>query len=312
MYVIHPGNPTPVHLTYTAASFGANPSVAGVLGGPGIDKDVRSGDPNPQGGTDSIVAYNGNFYVATSNPTDNTQPVLGLLTVNEQAGTAAVTAALLGNAAATPLNPKDPNASATALNIGDPDSTAVVPASVPTVGGALLLVGEGDRQLAFTSTPGQAGGVKFLSVGSSLGDIVFPSQAAGTLYITDTDRNAIYAVSSSNWPVGAAIAASPIKDNQAQAGGFVATLDLTTGNETPLISGMQSPAGLLFVAGVAAAASPAATAAAVPGLPSAGVGLGARPMPGISRLGALGAGLVVLAVLVAFVERRLRRRAVKG
>jgi hypothetical protein len=247
--VIHPGNPTPVHLSYTPDSYGLNPSKPGTLGGPGIDKDVRGSDPNPQGGTDAIVIFSGAYYVSTSNPTDNTQPVLGSLIINEAAGTATVKAALLGDQTATPINANDPNASAGALNIADPDSNAVVPAGVPAVGGSLALVGEGDREIAFTSSPGSASGASYLSVGAALGDLAFPTSPVGTLYIVDPDLNTVFAVTSTSWVVNSMLAASPIKDNNAQAGGFVGVVDLATGNVSPLISGLKSPAGLLFVPG---------------------------------------------------------------
>ena len=247
MFVIHPGA-TPVHLTFTAGSYVAdstNPSA-----GPGaIDKDVRPPDPNPQGGTDAISVMNGQLFVSTSNPLNNAQPVLGSLTLNESAGTASVAPVLFGNATGTDGDANNTSPSPT-INVADPDSNTPVPALAQRFGGSLLLVGESDRQLIFISNPGPSQTVQFLNVGAALGDTIFPTSAVGTLYVADTGANTVYAVTSSAWTVGQAIAASPIKsDSSAQAGGFVGSVDLFHGNITPMITGLKSPAGLLFVPG---------------------------------------------------------------
>ena len=71
-------------------------------------------------------------------------------------------------------------------------------------------------------------------------DTVFPSDPSGTILVTDSSANAVYAVTSAVFQVGGAYAAS-------DSNGAVGKIDLSTGLFTPIVTGLASPHGELFV-----------------------------------------------------------------
>jgi hypothetical protein len=123
----------------------------------------------------------------------------------------------------------------------DPDSLKVDSA------GDLVLDSQADGDLIFINSPGsdnQAGLRLHLTNGTSkqitVDDTVFPTTPSGTILVVDTKADTVYAVQSEAFQPGGAYSAS-------DSDGILGKVDLSTGLVTPIVTGMQSPHGALFV-----------------------------------------------------------------
>ena len=172
-----------------------------------------------------------------------------------------LTPVLLDNAKANDATPGAAAGATVKLNLSDPDSTNVVPAESPAYAGqgTCAITGvapsqtlscsfgdmaQGDRALIFIDKLGTAGQVNTaLPIGDEVNDLVFATSATGTLYVTDTSTDKIYAITG-NFKPGTAFVAAP---NDSGTAGFLATVDLKSGIITPIVGGMGSPHGILFV-----------------------------------------------------------------
>jgi len=205
------------------------------------------GQKLPTGGTDSISFKNGNIYISASAPKADskanfTTAAIFRAVINADS-TATLTSVLNDNAKANDATP-GATVAATTLNMSDPDSNNIVPPESPKYAGQVVLGDQGDSKLIFSKNIGTASQVNtVLTVGTQVDDTVWSTSTKGTLYITDTGNNTIYSVTGT-FKKGTAFVAAP---NDAGVGGFVGTVDLTTGLITPFVSGMNSPHGLLFV-----------------------------------------------------------------
>jgi hypothetical protein len=74
-------------------------------------------------------------------------------------------------------------------------------------------------------------------------DTVFPTTPSGTIYVVDTKGDTVYAVKSDAFQPGGAYSAS-------DSDGILGKVDLSTGLVTPIVTGMQTPHGALFVSAV--------------------------------------------------------------
>jgi len=126
----------------------------------------------------------------------------------------------------------------------DPDSLKVDSA------GDLVLDSQADGDLIFINAPGspnQAGLRLHLSNGTAkqitVDDTVFPTTPSGTIYVVDTKGDTVYAVKSDAFQPGGAYSAS-------DSDGILGKVDLSTGLVTPIVTGMQTPHGALFVSAV--------------------------------------------------------------
>lgn len=123
----------------------------------------------------------------------------------------------------------------------DPDSLKVDSA------GDLVLDSQADGDLIFINAPGspnQAALRLHLSNGSStqitVDDTVFPTSPSGTIFVVDTKGDNVYAVKSDTFQPGGAYSAS-------DSDGILGKVDLSTGLVSPIVTGMKSPHGALFV-----------------------------------------------------------------
>jgi hypothetical protein len=123
----------------------------------------------------------------------------------------------------------------------DPDSLKVDAAN------DLVLSSQADGDLIFINHPGakdQAGLRLHLSNGTAnqitVDDTVFPTTPSGTILVVDTKAGAVYAVTSDAFQPGGAYSAS-------DSDGILGKVDLSTGLVTPIVTGMQSPHGALFI-----------------------------------------------------------------
>jgi hypothetical protein len=200
------------------------------------------GPPYVYGSTSSRgyddVAFLGKVYLSYTNPVNPTDPVLQVLNNgNNPSGTLTTTNIL--------------TASQTGISVPDIDSLKSMP------GGGLVLTSEGDGPTSpnpvgtFTliSNPGAANekvtnvAVKDAKGNPSEGvdDVLFPNATSGTLYITDTGSDTVYALKLTGLDLNTPIVS---------LGSFheVALVNPVTGVvEHPLLTGLSSPHGLDFI-----------------------------------------------------------------
>ena len=192
------------------------------------------------GGYDDVVFMKGETFISASNPKvdangqNNFPSIVKVLLFGHQVF---VTPVLQGNAKLIDIATGE-----TVVSLqSDPDSLKVDSA------GDLVLDSQADGDLIFINAPGsdnQAGLRLHLSNGKSkqitVDDTVFPTSPFGTIYVVDTAGNTVFAVKSDAFQPGGAYSAS-------DSDGILGKVDLSTGLVTPIVSGMKSPHGALFV-----------------------------------------------------------------
>ena len=209
---------------------------------------AAAGQTLPAGGTDSIAIQNGNMYISASAPQADskgnfTTAALFQAVINSDK-TATLTPVFMDNAIAFDATPGATAGAKVTLNLSDPDSNNIVPAASSKYAGQVVLDSQGDSKLIFIDKIGTPNQVNTsLPIGDQIDDIVWATSTKGTLYVTDTSDNKVYAITG-NFTKGTAFVAAP---NGSGVGGFVGTIDLYTGIITPFAIGIKSPHGLLFV-----------------------------------------------------------------
>jgi hypothetical protein len=190
------------------------------------------------GGLDDIAFVNGSAFISASNPTLNSAglnngPALVKATLS---GTKVVlTPVLAGQPTATSLIPP---ISSTKLNLTDADSQSIDPQ------GDLVLMSQGDGELLFIHNPGTSSQkVSYLPVGTQVDDTIWPTSSSGCLLVTD-NNSGVFSVCSDIWVPGTPVSASP---NDATVISFVGTLSMSSGQLTPLITGIVNPHGMAFL-----------------------------------------------------------------
>lgn len=143
----------------------------------------------------------------------------------------------MANATAT----NEKNGKTVTLNVIDPDSNAVVPASkspFALFAGDFMLESQNNQELIFVNHPGTASQkLTLLPISDQVDDVRWATSSSGTLYVSDTAANTVYAITG-HFTLGTAFAAG---------GTFVGTLDLTNGKVSPVVIGLAGPAGMWFV-----------------------------------------------------------------
>ncbi|HEY0745359.1 MAG TPA: hypothetical protein VGD63_01560 [Steroidobacteraceae bacterium] len=207
--------------------------------------------PTPHGGGyDDIVVHDGAVYLTASNPNldahgNNVFPALvrAKLWMNQ----VVLETVLLGNAQATNIS----TGAMTTLNLTDPDSMTT------DLNGDIVFTSQADSELIFVKhvgTPEQT--VGFLSITSpvstattksiTIDDTYYARSHSDYLLVADVGGTGgpggIYKITRSNFgfPTGQAYSASDTY-------GIVGTLGLDTGVVTPVVTGLQSARGLIFV-----------------------------------------------------------------
>jgi hypothetical protein len=144
---------------------------------------------------------------------------------------------LFGNAGLTDISTGKPAVS----QQSDPDSLKTDSA------GNLVLDSQADGDLIFLNHPGspnQTGQLLHLKDGSAnqvtVDDTVFPSSSEGTILVVDTKGNTVYAVTSKAFQPGGAYSAS-------DSDGALGKVDLSTGFFTPIVTGLKTPHGAVFI-----------------------------------------------------------------
>ncbi|HLI64051.1 MAG TPA: hypothetical protein VKV05_11665 [Terriglobales bacterium] len=187
------------------------------------------------GGYDDIVFLNGNVYLACSNPTHNPNNEPAIVQFTASGNNFTLTPVLYGNAFATDI----PTGQQVQLNLQDPDSMTY------NIAGEIVLDSQADGELVVVRNPGAGQSVYrvLLSVNGgaiTVDDTDFLTDSAGVLLVADTAGDAVYEITAPFLEPGSAYSAS-------DTGGFVGTLDFETGVLTPVVTGMVSPHGMMFI-----------------------------------------------------------------
>jgi hypothetical protein len=198
------------------------------------------------GGYDDVVFFKNETFISASNPnlqaqtpsTPNGQNIFpSIVKVRLVGHKILVTPVLLGNASLIDVA----TGQAVVAQQSDPDSLKVDSA------GDLVLDSQGDGDLIFINSPGtkdQAGLRLHLINGTNaqitVDDTVFPTAPSGTILVVDTNGDTVYAVTSNAFQPGGAYSAS-------DSDGILGKVDLSTGLVTPIVTGMQTPHGALFI-----------------------------------------------------------------
>ncbi|HEY7947419.1 MAG TPA: hypothetical protein VID75_07075, partial [Acidimicrobiales bacterium] len=190
------------------------------------------------GGTDAVSVIGGQILTSGSNPSLLTAPAGYAVTPDAKTKVATLTPLFADNAPAT--GPSGP----VTLGLTDPDSNAVVPALSPEFAGDFALVSQADAEVIFVQNPGTAGQtLTQLPIGTNIDDITWVTSTAGSLYLTDNTSNTVYQITGTFTP------GTVFVDTASDSGvpGTVSTLNLTTGQITPVLTGFANPHGLVFV-----------------------------------------------------------------
>jgi hypothetical protein len=193
------------------------------------------------GGFDDMVVVDGQVLMTASNPNldvngNNLFPALVHATLSGT--TVDVEPLVLGNASAIDIA----TGATVSLNLTDPDSMSVDPR------GNVVMDSQADFELIFVRHPLDANrkvgriGVTVAGVPTTVDDTSFAPRARSFMLVTDLSGNAIYRIDSPpfGFEPGTAYSAS-------DTAGLVGTLNLDNGVLTPVITGLVSARGILFV-----------------------------------------------------------------
>ncbi len=192
------------------------------------------------GGYDDIVFRGCNVYISASNPANNPNTGPAIVSAQIVGNSVDIAPVLAGESIAIDI-PTDTNIQ---LNLQDPDSM-----TLDTLGN-IVLDSQADQELIILTNPGTASQQALrlpLSYQTSKGlapvevdDTAFVTSSEGFILFADKGLNTVFTLSRKAFVPGAAY-------TSADGGPFVGTIDLTTGIITPIVKGVMSPGGLVFV-----------------------------------------------------------------
>ncbi|MCM2533269.1 hypothetical protein NDK43_13785 [Neobacillus pocheonensis] len=223
---------------------------------PAPDAPTAAGTMATGGGTDAITIQNGKIYISASNPSDVSKAALFQATLDDKTNTVKLQTVFTNNATA-----KDAvTGQSVTLGLTDNDSNKMVPAESPRFAGDFMLDGQADKQLIFAKkigTPNQS--LTRLAIDAPVDDTAWATSQSGTLLVSDTSANTVYAIKG-NFTKGQAFVAIPGGDGTpANLANKIGTLDLATGHIQAFASGLNAPHGLLFIPDAPSAPSQAST-----------------------------------------------------
>ena len=206
-------------------------------------------NPLPHGGgTDAVSVYRGTILISASAPTVAGGPAVYRARL-EAGGTAVLQPVFFDDSAARVAN-VDTSSSGkwVALALTDPDSNVVVPASSPRFAGDFMLNSQGDEEQIYVD--GAAGPTPKLSVldlSQAVDDTAWVTDADGTLLVTDSVDNEVFAVRGEFDPGTAYVAVTPRDaNNPINLPNYLGRLNLHTGEVSPAVTTIQAK-GLLFI-----------------------------------------------------------------
>jgi hypothetical protein len=198
------------------------------------------------GGTDSIAVRGRDIYLVHSNPNDTTQPAEYRVTLDNSSHTASLNPVFADSATATDAVTGKP----VTLGLTDPDTNGVMPQQSPRFAGQLVTISQADGQMIFASHLPSGPRLTVLNMTDNVTGNVPPidgmavaTARRGTLYVVDAKAGTIMALNTHGWSAGTVFVGEP-SDN---ANPLIGTLNLSTGQITPLGNTFASPKGLLFI-----------------------------------------------------------------
>ena len=223
------------HLVWAMSNEDASPKLTTIDPSSGATKVYTFGKTAHGGGFDDIVFLGGKTYLSASNPTlkGNVNPAPAVVSATLGAGTVTTKPVLMGDAKA-----KDAiTGSAVTINAVDPDSMFVNPS------GDLTVDNQAGTALISIHNPGPAQTVTQFTVGTQVDDTVYPTASSGRLLVADTKAGVIYSITGALDPK-TPLTATP---NDSGVNGFVGKIDTKTGFITPVVIGLISPHGMVYV-----------------------------------------------------------------
>lgn len=242
------------HTLWAMSNEDANPLLSVIDTSAGTVK-TYSDDTTPAhgGGFDDMQMINGVVYVSGSNPALDTttmlydKPAVYTLALNSTGNTYHTVPVMMGDARALDIvsnttvmlgNPLVPNGTNTnPAGLQDPDSMSI------DSNGDLVLDSQADSELVFITNPGPSQTLKQLILNLygnpwPVDDTRWAPANASGLLVVDTSQNLIYKVTATNGFGGGVYSAGQ---------GTLLLDDMTTGDMTPVIVGMNAPHGLVFL-----------------------------------------------------------------
>ena len=187
-------------------------------------------------GYDDVAFIGNKVFESYTNPTSNGDPVVRQLTNGEVPfGPLAYTDVLAFGATGTNVVTGQVDQT---IPLNDPDSLKSTP------DGSLVQTSEADNAFTIIHNPGTASQSQSfyqfsnLPAGSALDDVVVPNSGSGTLYVANQGANQILKVTLTGLDSNTALASE---------GTEIVEVDLTTGAQTALVTGLQGSHGLAFV-----------------------------------------------------------------
>jgi hypothetical protein len=206
-------------------------------------------------GYDDVVFENDQVYLSYTNPAAPGAPVVQQLSNGDQPqGTLVTSNILLDGATGTNIATGQTDQ---AIPLNDPDSLKANP------NGGLILSSGADNTIVLIKDVGtQAQSESFVTLtnlptGSALDDVIIPTAKSGTFYVSNAGTNQIEAFK---------VSGLNTSDAYASVGTEIVQVDLQTGAQTVLVSGLQGAHGLAFVPHGASAEAAADSASAMPSI----------------------------------------------
>jgi hypothetical protein len=199
------------------------------------------------GGTDAVVAIDGQIYLSASNPTPLSATAVFRVELDRGHGIARLLPTFADNASATDAV----SGAGVTLGLVDPDSNASVPDSSPRFGGDLVLDSQADQQLVFAHRPASADptltrlSLSHGGMAAGVDDVRWADRSGGALYIVDAGAGRVYKVRG-DFEAGQAFGSLDTVGTTADTT-EVDSLDLSTGALTPFVTGLGTAKGLLWV-----------------------------------------------------------------
>lgn len=205
-------------------------------------------NPLPHGGgTDAVSVYRGAILITASAPTIANGAAVYRAQL-EANGVAVLQPVFFDNSTATVANPGSSSGTQVALALTDPDSNEVVPASSPRFAGDFALDSQGDEQQIYVDgATGATPRLSVLDLSQSVDDTAWATDSDGTLLVTDSVDNEIFAVWGAFDPGTAYVAVTPTDANiPINRPNYLGRLDLRTGEVSQVVTTVQAK-GLLFI-----------------------------------------------------------------
>lgn len=203
--------------------------------------------PTPHaGGYDDMVVKNGQVFMTASNPTldvNGTNPFPALVRARLSGNMVDLsTVVLYGNATATDIT----TGATVTLNLTDPDSLTI------DARGNIVLDSQADGELVFIRHPlADNQQVGRILITKSIGGVITPTTLDDTAFVptgktfmlfSDVGANTVYRLDSAPFGFEPGVAYTG-----SDSDGLVGTLNLDNGVVTPVVTGLNSARGMIFV-----------------------------------------------------------------